>query len=397
MQTKKPRLFLLITLGILVTLVILGTFYMLSKIKNQVGDLALFWKGLRNGEYPNFVVRNEAPVTIPVFSYHRIIADEFEEQLKYLKENGYQTFSTDEYFQHFQENHATTPKCVVLTFDDGIEDLYSVAYPLLKKYQMKAVAFIIANWMGRPNMVTWEQINEMHQAGVVDFQSHSLNHAGIFSSSKMVDFFHPGMQTFQNWNVPLSGKNGEEAAFELPEPGTPIYEHASRLSDHKRFYPSLKLRQACINFVREKGGENFFQIEGWKKLLEHHYYKTKSALKETEVFEDDSQQEKRIFRELSESKAKIETMIPGKTVNHFSFPWNESGVLTTALLKKVGYLSAYGGLSREYHRNGSLVNIFYINRVSGDFVLALPGKGRQSMAAILFSKIKRRLTKGVLY
>ena len=99
---------------------------------------------------------------IPVLTYHRIASDEaksafyrydslavsastFNRQMKYLKRNGYRTISTAE-FADWRLNGTFLPKkSVLVTIDDGFYETYHVAYPILKKYGLKATSFVIGS------------------------------------------------------------------------------------------------------------------------------------------------------------------------------------------------------------------------------------------------------------
>ena len=70
----------------------------------------------------------------------------------------------------------TLPRCAAcITFDDGYVDNYTNAWPILKKYGMKATLFMIADSIGAPRFVNAEQLREMN-AGGFDVQSHTYSH-----------------------------------------------------------------------------------------------------------------------------------------------------------------------------------------------------------------------------
>lgn len=370
---------------------------MLVQLANQFEEFSWMIGGLIRGEYPDFVIRKVTPRQIPAFSYHRVLHEEFDQQLHYLKDNGYQTLNCDEYYEIYQNANTRSEKAVILTFDDGIANFYEIAFPLLQKYQFKAVVFLIGNWIDRPGMVTWKQVRIMHESGLVDFQSHTFNHACIFIEPELIDFIYPGYPAFQNWNVPLIGQNSNDTNFELPVIGTPIYKFASRISDARRLFPPDASRQACIQYVQERGNANFFKQSNWRKKLR--LFGNSQVIKFATDLKNESldEQKEKIRQELVLSKQIIEKNIPGKQVRHLAFPWNQSGKIVQSLLPETGYISAYGGLTKKYHHAGQDFNIYYINRVSGDFIFCLPGAGRISFLINLVSKLKRRLTKGVMY
>ncbi len=140
---------------------------------------------------------NIQPVKIAVIMYHGLIDDTskqnkyfidpkyFEEDLKYLNENGFQTIFASDLISHFEKNTPLPEKPVLLTFDDGYYNNYTFAYPLLKKYNCKAVISPIgypadeAVKENKQNPVysqcTWKQLKEMADSGFVEIQNHTYN------------------------------------------------------------------------------------------------------------------------------------------------------------------------------------------------------------------------------
>ena len=130
---------------------------------------------------------------IPIFVYHSvrpyvfgesqlqdtydITPELFEKELIYLRDNGYKVISPDEIFVDTTNGKIVTfaEKPVMLTFDDGWSNQYEYAYPLLSKYNMKGVFYIYTQPIGAPAFLTWNQIIEMQQSGMI-IGSHSLTH-----------------------------------------------------------------------------------------------------------------------------------------------------------------------------------------------------------------------------
>ena len=89
---------------------------MINTIKNE---LILFIRGYINREYPDYILKNKLTDEIPVFSYHHITRNEFDDRLVYLKNNGYKTLTADQLEQALNDRSSAPEKSVVITFDDG--------------------------------------------------------------------------------------------------------------------------------------------------------------------------------------------------------------------------------------------------------------------------------------
>lgn len=124
---------------------------------------------------------------IPVLYYHsidyekgnelRLPKEKFREQMQYLKDNNYTTLTLGELYEFLQNNKPVPDKSVVITFDDGYEDNYTNAFPVLKEFGFKAVVFMITDNMDNPKykFLTSKEANEMDENGVA-IESHTVYH-----------------------------------------------------------------------------------------------------------------------------------------------------------------------------------------------------------------------------
>ena len=69
--------------------------------------------------------------------------EDFEEQIKYLKENNYNSITTDDLYSWLQYEKELPEKSVLITFDDGYTSTYKYALPILEKYAYNSVVFCI--------------------------------------------------------------------------------------------------------------------------------------------------------------------------------------------------------------------------------------------------------------
>jgi len=99
----------------------------------------------------------------------------FKSQLAYLAKHHYQTVFLNDIARRHKEGKKIPPHWVVLTFDDGYDDFYTNAYPLLKKHNFKATVFVLTDCIGN-GCLSWEQLRELKKSGLIEIGSHSCRH-----------------------------------------------------------------------------------------------------------------------------------------------------------------------------------------------------------------------------
>ncbi len=134
-------------------------------------------------------------ITVPIIMYHQVKSDslgkdaispfEFESDLKFLSENNYNTITMSQLIDYVYNNVKLPDNPIILSFDDGYLSTYKNVYPLLQKYKMKIVLSIVGKStddFSRVNdtnvsyaHLTWSQINEMRESGLVEIQNHTYN------------------------------------------------------------------------------------------------------------------------------------------------------------------------------------------------------------------------------
>ena len=129
---------------------------------------------------------------VPILAYHYIAQnpdsedkvrealcvppDAFAAQMAYLSDHNYTTITLNELFRIFRKEVARPAKPIVLTFDDGYADFYMNAYPVLCRYNLQAISFIIAGLVGQEKYLLWQQIQEMQASQHVTFEAHTMTH-----------------------------------------------------------------------------------------------------------------------------------------------------------------------------------------------------------------------------
>lgn len=141
-------------------------------------------------------VASSDTVSVPIIMYHALTSKPseistyfigvktFENDLKYLKSNGYTAVTMTDLASFVSDPNGALPdKPVVLTFDDGYFNNHKYGTPLLKEHKMKAVISIIGSGSQTASLeechaeefssLTWDQVGEMHDSGVWEIQNHT--------------------------------------------------------------------------------------------------------------------------------------------------------------------------------------------------------------------------------
>jgi len=114
--------------------------------------------------------------SLPILLYHKT-PDNFDEQLSYLKSQGYQSITIDEFNNFANHKIKLNNKKVLITFDDGYRDNFIKAYPILKKYGFSSVFFIITSLIGLGDKMTELELKELDQNNFIianHFHSHKV-------------------------------------------------------------------------------------------------------------------------------------------------------------------------------------------------------------------------------
>ncbi len=111
----------------------------------------------------------------PLQSSNTISPERFEWQMKYLKDHRFHVISFDQFMKARKDKSQLPHKAVVITFDDGYEDNYTEAFPILKKYGFPATIFLVSDLINTPGFLTLEEVKEM-AAHRIEMGSHTRTH-----------------------------------------------------------------------------------------------------------------------------------------------------------------------------------------------------------------------------
>lgn len=189
-----------------------------SKITNQSEQISKDISKSKKKKYEDAIptVKDDTPATpsytiqsasesvsgggVPVLCYHHLAPQGgpmggynlhpnlLEEQFKFLKAAGYQTVRLDQFYSYINGKKPSDfpDKPILLTFDDGSKTHWEILVPLLKKYGFTASVFIYPSIIssGKKYYMTWDQLNNALDSGVLDLGSHTLYHPKLPTMSR---------------------------------------------------------------------------------------------------------------------------------------------------------------------------------------------------------------------
>lgn len=156
--------------------------------------------------YHNFVTEEDVKSGVE-FDEYSIKPQDFEQDLIWLRNNGYTTITSEDLLRHLEGKKSLPQKAVIISIDDGSHGVYKNAYPLLKKYKMKADFNVIganidSTWEnlhsgGTRNgesapYCTWEELTEMSESGEINICSHTYG-LHVYNKEKRI-----GMSIMEN-------------------------------------------------------------------------------------------------------------------------------------------------------------------------------------------------------
>ena len=135
----------------------------------------------------------------PILMYHSVSNDKstlcvtpetFKRQMKFLDDNGYSVITIEELVKAIKDGKQYLPRTVVLTFDDGLADNFTYAFPVLVKHGMPATIFLVTGNMDKEDgYLTWDQVRLMQKNGIM-FGGHTRNNVYLPSITDEVGLWN---------------------------------------------------------------------------------------------------------------------------------------------------------------------------------------------------------------
>jgi len=318
--------------------------------------------------------------SIPILYYHSIANHEkerpwsflsckieiFKAQMEYLYKKGYYTCNWDELYDHLIGKTQLPKKTVMIHFDDGFLDNWSVVFPIMKKYGLKfsivvTPEFIQMTKEKRPflkettenNILDWwgylsiEELKEMEKSGLVDIQAHGFTHTWYPTSDRIIDIYNgTQIEPWLYWNEHIEEKPYwlSKNLFDVIPYGMPIFEHEKSLANLKAFIPDKNFVEDVIDLY----DKNHTKDEILKQVLELKEKKYNNLIGRYETEEETKQ---RLLKELKGTKEFLEKYLD-KRIEYLVWPGGGNNELVEKLAFEVGYkLISKGNKFNSFNSN----------------------------------------------
>jgi peptidoglycan/xylan/chitin deacetylase (PgdA/CDA1 family) len=136
-------------------------------------------------------VQDEATAKADGHAQLTVATPNFRGQMEYLRDHGYSVITMAQLLAFFDQGTALPKKSVLLTFDDGYDDMASDAWPILQELHFPATWFIPTGLMENAGYLRWSQIKDIAQSGLVLMANHTWSHhtmaGSVAAENKEID------------------------------------------------------------------------------------------------------------------------------------------------------------------------------------------------------------------
>ncbi|MGN6647786.1 MAG: polysaccharide deacetylase family protein [Cytophaga sp.] len=345
---------------------------------------------------------------VPIWLFHQVNPDsntkpeQLEAFFRYLSKHGYKTYTLKEVEALRQANQKLPKKSLILTFDDGYYDNYSIVFPLLKKYKLKAIFFVntlfikehadrsiqaieksdvvnaalIENYFQQRDAsssqyFTWEEMREMEASGLADIQCHSHRHGMVFSDT-----------TFKNIVQESFTSAGDKFVHNgKARPGYPLFKMRGELS--------------AQGYILDTAGSDLFKDFFEKNLITK---PKKEILKQARSFftkefkmqhiypYSETEFKMRVEKDMTENITHIEQNLRDKKAIGFAWPYGHQTKISMPWMKALGI--SYFFTCKKGTNTRSL---------NPDFIYRMELRKVTAVKLIWLTKINSNIASGWLY
>jgi peptidoglycan/xylan/chitin deacetylase (PgdA/CDA1 family) len=183
---------------------------------------------------PTWATFPAGSATVPILLYHHIgikaedryyvTPDAFEQQMRWLYEHGYTAITVSQLAEVLLHGGLLPERPVVITFDDGAQDVYTTAFPIMQRYGFVGTFYLVVTYLGGDAFVTVDQVFEMIHAGW-EIGTHSMTHTDLVIYASQMNYQLVESRTWlqQTFGVPV-----DTVAYPFGSADTNVFERTSR-------------------------------------------------------------------------------------------------------------------------------------------------------------------------
>ena len=287
----------------------------------------------------------------------------FEDQIKKISKR-FSIITLKEFWEARNGIREVPDNALVITFDDGFLDNWVWAFPVLKKFNIKATLFVnpefidtraeirplsdpgktveeqinkLENW----GYLSWDELVEMEKSGLIDVQSHTLTHTKYFVSDELIGFTAPGGDNL----YVIGNEFVNEKPYHITNPdfdhllpfGYPLFRDESAVVA-KRVWINESFTEEAVNILKKMDwGQKDAMEKAFKKVQPVYtsYKKRDEIVVKRETKEE---YENRVRDEIIGSKKILEEKL-NKTIEFLCWPHGDNNQFVHETAMKAGYLA----------------------------------------------------------
>lgn len=308
-----------------------------------------------------------------IFLYHRIFEAEidpfllcvspahFSEHLEILKKN-YQVLSLFQLVQYLQEEKFPQKDAVVLTFDDGYQDNFVYAKPILEKYEIPATIFITAGYIGLQKELWWNELERLILLSNLPTQITLTIKGKEYSWTFEKDINVP-TKIIKNWHLEIKNDcSGRYKFFRT------VYNLLKIVDPIERDNVMFQLKENVHNYPFERPDYFVLTKDEINKLSTHKLIEIGSHTLTHPVLSSLSYDAQK--QELLKSKQILEE-ITNKQIKYFAYPYggnSDINNISIQLVKECGYLCACANVPGFIRKDSNIFSLprFLVRNWNGD-------------------------------
>jgi peptidoglycan/xylan/chitin deacetylase (PgdA/CDA1 family) len=218
-QKKQNEFWTAVVVLVIVSTIIFKFFLTKGQKNTSLLPLKLFWNsvlGQNKTSDTKTLTAKVQKLRLPILMYHHIgtapnptdelrkdltvSPEDFEKQVAWIKASGFETINLENLFNFTKGKFKMPEKPIIFTFDDGYEDVFINAVPILKKYGFTGSFAIITQFPGiqyADNIyASWQQIRNAKNLGM-EIISHTQDHFDGTNSKYSQNFILKNLQESQ--------------------------------------------------------------------------------------------------------------------------------------------------------------------------------------------------------